>query len=309
MADQAFPLEKIPDIESTPEDFRLLERVPLTRQGVTFPVDVNPAVGDEQPLLVVDVETTGLDAQQERVIELGMVRATYSPSAQRITSIQEAHSHYEDPTRLIHALPSRSISPLITEITGIRSEDVEGHEIDDGWVAMMTEGDPLVLAHNAGFDAAFLATRFTSFDELRWGCTMGEIPWRDMGFESRGLQYLLLRMGWFYAGHRASIDCLATIWMLAERTDAFARLLDRMAQRTVVIRAFGAPFEVKDQLKANGYSWHAGDAGSNKCWWKEVPEHDLEAEQAALNELYRNGAERAGYQYRDARTRFRNPVT
>lgn len=300
MTDTTFPLDMFPTIQAAPQDFRLLQRVPLTRQDTTFPAAINVPVGDEAPLVIVDVETTGLEAETDRIIELGLVRASYSPSAKRLTTIHDAYSRYED--------PGRPIPELITRITGITDDDVAGRHIDDAWVGMMMAGDPLVLAHNAPFDCGFLEARFPAFDGQRWGCTASEIPWSELGFESRKLEYLLLKHNSFYEGHRASIDCLATAWLLALRPDGFAQLLDNVAQQTVVVRAFGAPFEVKDLLKARGYRWHPGDAGSNKCWWCEIPETSLAAEREFLDATYYQGAERAAYEFRDARRRHRNAV-
>nr|WP_290950792.1 hypothetical protein [Halomonas sp.] len=85
------------------------------------------------------------------------------------------------------------------------------------------------------------------------------------------------------------MDCSATAWLMHINEAAFAQLLTSARQRTVVIRAFGAPFDVKDTLKARGYSWHSGDKGSNKGWWTEVDANAAEEEQAFLNATYSQG--------------------
>lgn len=300
MPSNVFPVERIPEIQTYPRDFRLLQRVPLTIEGATLPYSINPPVGDEKMIVVADVETTGLDANNDRIIEIGIVRASYSPSAKRMTAILEAHSQHEDP-----GVP---IPEFISRLTGITDADVAGKHIDDAWVGMQVSDDPILLAHNAAFDRAFLDSRFPAFERQRWGCTASEIPWGDLGFEGKKLEYLLLKLGYFYEGHRAEVDCLATAWLLAERPDAFSMLLDSIEQQTVVVRAFGAPFGVKDQLKERGYRWHPGDSGSNKCWWCEVAESDLSAEREFLDETYHDGSVKASYEPRDSRARYRNPV-
>lgn len=296
-----FPTHLFPEILASPADFGLIQRIPVTQKDALFPIAINMPTGDEEPMWLVDVETTGFDSEVDRIIELGIVKATYSPSQKRITAILEVYSQYED--------PGRPIPEAITELTGITDQDVTGAQIDDDWLgSMVGTNDPLIIAHNAVFDRSFLDSRFSCLKGLRWGCTVNEIPWRELGFGSRSLEYLLLRMGWFFEGHRAGIDCLATVWMLVQQPEAFASLLDAVSRETVVVRAFGAPFDVKDRLKGRGYRWHPGDAGSNKCWWKEIPEDELSAEQAWLNEIYHNGGERAGYESRCARARHSSPV-
>lgn len=295
MQNTVFPVDKIPDIQATPDDYRLLQRIPATLADAEFPIQCAAPVGDEQPIAIIDVETTGLSASADRIIELGVVLASYSPAARRITAIVEKQSRYED--------PQRPIPPEITAITGITDDDVTGQEIDDAWVGSMLADDPLVLAHNASFDRAFVEGRFSAFGQQRWGCTANEIPWKSLGLESRKLDYLLFQHGWFFDGHRADADCMATAWLLAQRPDAFARLLDSVEQQSVTIRAHGAPFAVKDKLKERGYRWYAGTAQSKKCWWREVREADLDAEKAALDALYPGGAGKAAYEYRDARSR------
>lgn len=295
MQKSEFPTSKIPDIQAAPADYRLLQRIPATMPQATFPVECNAPVGDEQVIVIVDVETTGLRTDIDSIIELGIVRASYSPSAKRITAILDAFSRYDD--------PQRPIPSVITELTGISGEDVAGHQIDNEWVAAMVEDDPIVLAHNAAFDRAFVEARFPSCQNQRWGCTANDIPWKDFGIGSRKLDYLLLQHGWFFDGHRASVDCLATAWLLVQRPDAFAHLLDSVNQRSVTISAHGAPFAVKDKLKERGYRWYAGTSQRKKCWWREVKEPALEDEKATLDALYPRGAELAAYEYRDARTR------
>lgn len=292
-----FPLDALPAIQANPEHYRLIERIPLTREDVSFPLALNDKVGDERPFVVVDTETTGLDTTADLIIELGLVRGYYSPSAERITSISGVLSCFED--------PGKPIPEEITRITGITDDDVAGQAFDETEIARWFEGDPLVLAHNARFDRPMLERRFPAFDKCGWACTLQGVPWKDMGYESAKLEYLLYRHGYFYEGHRAGTDCLATIWLLHASQDAFSALLSSARQPTVIVHAFGAPFDVKDALKARGYRWHPGDAGANKCWWTQVKESDLEAEQDFLEATYHNGSGNAHYVKQTARTRFK----
>lgn len=287
--------ETIHAMQARPEDFRVLERVPVTRAGKVSG-RLAPDVGDEIEMVVLDTETTGLEPDQCQIIELGMVRVSYSPSAKRVSAILRVFNQFEQ--------PSGPIPELITTITGITDEMVAGKRIDDAGVAEFLSGAAMVVAHNAAFDRPFFENRFPSLANFAWACTQS-LDWRGLGFESSKLEYLLLRNGYFYEGHRASIDCLATVWLLHVQQPAFDALLHQVSSQTVIVRAFGAPYGVKDDLKARGYRWSDGTATANKHWHTEIPREALPAEQEALDVLYRNASTVAGYTYLDASVRFK----
>ncbi len=293
----AFPLDRLADIRSRPQDFRLLERIPLTQPGQSWPLALAPAVGDERNMVLLDTETTGLSAEDDAIIELGMTRLRYSPSAHRLTSVEAVLSLYED--------PGRPIPEFITGLTGITDAMVRGQHIEDAQVADFLDGTPLVVAHNAAFDRPFFENRFSALAHLPWACSASGIDWQALNFESRKLEYLLLRLGWFYDGHRATNDTLAMAWLFHRMPAALEALLVTARRTTVRVQAFGAPYGVKDVLKERGYRWHNGTDGANRHWWREIDAAALSDEQAFLDDLYRNGAQAAHYQRTTAWERFR----
>lgn len=288
-----FPIDRLSEIPERPDDFRLLERIPLSIDQ-QWPMQLAPQVGDERPIVLLDTETTGGSPRNSSMIELGMVKVLYSPSAQRLTSIQDAISLFED--------PGTPIPPFITELTGISDDMVQGHRLDQHLVAQWLEDDPLVVAHNAQFDRPFFEKHLPKLDDLTWGCSARNIKWSDLGFESRKLEYLLLRLGWFYDAHRATTDCFAMAWLFHHVPEAVAQLWENASEDTVIVRAFGAPYNVKDDLKGRGYRWQAS---GDKHWWKEIPDSKLAKEQAFLDELYHRGSKMARYDYMDARSRYK----
>lgn len=50
--------------------------------------------------------------------------------------------------------------------------------------------------------------------------------WRADGFESEKLEYLLLKNGYCYNGHRAATDCLAMVQLFAVVPNALHELLE-----------------------------------------------------------------------------------
>ena len=101
----------------------------------------------QRPLVVVDVETTGLTPWVHEVIELGAVKVVDG-------EIQEVFHHL--------VKPRRPISSATTRITGIRQEDLkDGIEAETLWREFFDFSKGAVLAaHNARFDMGFISTGY-----------------------------------------------------------------------------------------------------------------------------------------------------
>ena len=98
----------------------------------------------DTPLAVVDVETTGLDPENDRVIEIAVIQMQGGEETGRYTS-------------LVH--PGRDVPAEVTNITGLTNEDLRDappfEQIADD-VRTALEGRAFV-AYNLGFDRAFVA--------------------------------------------------------------------------------------------------------------------------------------------------------
>lgn len=234
--------------------------------------------GDEIKLVVLDTETTGLDPEVDGITELGMVEVWYSPSEGRLQSIIRKFEAYND--------PGCEISEFITEMTGITQEMVEGQNITHEDVVVWFEDDPIVVAHNAAFDRQFFERKFPELTNLRWACSKREIKWRDwFGYESDKLEYVNYKAGHFYEGHRATVDCFALINMLIKHDDIVSKLMNEVSKSSWLIRATGAPFEAKDDLKKLGFKWNPDLYG--KVWVKFVSDDEFESTRNAVREIPR----------------------
>ena len=257
--------EYIKDITKQPEDYRVLQRIPLDADKI--PIEFAKPSDTDTTVVVVDVETTGTGSD-DKVIELGMVRCRFDGNG-RLAGIDKMFDMFED--------PKEPLSPIITELTGITDEMVKGTCIDRDKVTDMLQGDPVVLAHNARFDRP----RFEKIypNDLRWRCTLNNIPWSDLGYGARSLGALLMYEGWFFDPHRAYRDCLATAWLLHCVGGSFAHLFEPF----VKIVALGNTFSIKDTLKDRGYRWN----GTDRYWWTTRPPGSSELEYLA--DLYPEG--------------------
>jgi DNA polymerase-3 subunit epsilon len=234
---------------------------------------------------VLDIETTGLDREGDRIIELAVQRFRFDAEG-RIVQVGEPRSWRED--------PGRSLDPAITALTGLTDADLAGRAIDEALATSILGTCDVIVAHNAGFDRPFVERRLPAIAGKAWACSCHDLDWRALGFEGRALSHLLLQMGWFYEAHRAEADVLALLYLIAHELADGATVLERLVaaagRSTYRVHAIDSPFDSKDRLKARGYSWNA----PMRFWWREVPSEALFAEQQWLRcEVYTGWGEPA----------------
>jgi len=187
----------------------------------------------------------------------------FDPRDGRVLRVLERFDELED--------PGFPIPPSSIEVHHITDDMVKGHVIDDAKVAQLLIGVEVVIAHNAGFDRPFVEARWPLFEELNWACSLKDIDWRQEGFGSAKLDYLLYTQGLFHEAHRAEADCWALLEILSRvlpqsQQTALLVLLEKLNQPQHKIYATGSPFETKDKLKARGYRW----SGDLRCWSRAV---------------------------------------
>ena len=297
MKQNIFPVEKVTQVLTNPENYRLLERIPENLEEARGLIGTD-IVGDEVEIIILDLETTGLDAAIDEIIEIGLVKALYSVSKKQITHVAQVGNYYEQ--------PRSPITEEITHHTGITNEMVAGHKFDIGALMQWFDNDPIVIAHNAKFDRPFFEARFNlpELKKLRWACSIADMHWLDFGFESQKLEYLLFKIGYFYNPHRALIDCLATLVLLCKIDGAFSRLLRNAAARQYTLRAIKAPYEVKDELSANNYKWNP-ESHLGKHWAKTVYEDEYDEALSHLRSLYTFNVDKIVVETTTSRERYK----
>lgn len=267
------------ELVETSSDYRVLKRL--------SPVEEYNAEDSSQKRIGIylDVETTGMDAEEDTIIEIALVPFEFNKAGQ-IFRILPAYNAFQD--------PGVAIPELITRITGITDEMVKGQSLDITKIREMLSDAAIVIAHNAKFDRGFCENLDDAFKDISWGCSIADINWNEEGLEGVKLEYLAYKYGFFYEGHRATIDCYAALHLLANTLPSsgelvLKRLLDTAREVTIRLWAVNAPFDKKDDLKARKYRWSDGSNGSKKAWYIDIPEAAYEEEKNYLNDnIYSN---------------------
>ena len=273
-------------------DYRVLRRLDVTGQ--------RPSLATSQPgrAAVIDTETTGTDFTRDKVIELAVVVFEYDRDTGEVGPVVGRYSAFED--------PGFPIPPESTAIHHITDDMVRGQRFNELALQDCLRNVQLVIAHNASFDRRFLEPRFPLFETMAFGCSQYDIPWNDVGVSSHKLEYLAYRAGFFYEGHRAEIDCLALLQVLAQPlgetgASAFKTLLGNARQESLRIWANESPFETKDILRARGYRWDPQE----RCWHKDLRAVGLPAELNWLKNAVYGGREKTvNLDVQDARGRY-----
>jgi len=164
----------------------------------------------QQPLTVVDVETTGFKPPTARVIEVSVLHASL------------ADGIYEQSTHLIN--PGVPVPAQITRFTGITQAMVDsGSPAEQIWPRYHRRLDGGVFtAHNLSFDYGFLRSELAQVG-IAWErppeaqlCTVKLSRLMLADLPSRSLPRLVAHFGWAVDGsHRAEADTLAC-WYLAK---------------------------------------------------------------------------------------------
>ncbi|SOY62437.1 DNA polymerase III, epsilon subunit + GIY-YIG endonuclease (modular protein) [Cupriavidus taiwanensis] len=180
-----------------------------------------------RPIVFVDLETTGADAQRDRITEIGVVEVGPDGIVEWETLLD----------------PGMSIPPFIQRMTGISDDMVRGQPSFESLAESLAERlqGRLFVAHNARFDYGFLKNAFrragVTFraDVL---CTVRLSRSLFPSVERHGLDALIARFGLLPKGrHRALADA-ELLWQFWQKIHAtYSVELVEAAVRTLVRRA------------------------------------------------------------------------
>jgi DNA polymerase-3 subunit epsilon len=236
-------------------------------------------------LLILDVETGGLDPATDPVVEIAA--ALFDVGTRSVLwSYGSLLPGDANDCSVING-----ISPFMLEHVRAIAEANPGEEgFEPGWdpvdpirrIIEVATAQPyarlVAAAHHAEFDRPFVERLFSGplhrvgGGALPWICTERDIEWRAASAKSRVLAHLCADYGVpVMRRHRAAGDVAMLCALLAELADLDVQVARALKPRGI-FRGLQR-FEDNDLAKAAGFRWDADgkDCGRPKTWWRVYP--------------------------------------
>lgn len=217
-----------------------------------------------QTLCLFDCESTGLDRDKDRVLEVGYV--LWSVEHRCILEVFSGLLHAEaNPAEAVNGIPPAALADLPTDD-------------DDVWTMARTAANnaDAIGAHQADFDRAFCGSRLP--DDTPWICTREDMRWPKAGTATSLVATALAHGVAVTSAHRAIHDCLLLARLFEHCFTAYPDMGERLEAalahaRLPKVRLVSlAPYEERDVVKANGFKWDPG----RREWWRLMAVQDAE---------------------------------
>ncbi|MEM9566999.1 MAG: 3'-5' exonuclease [Cyanobacteria bacterium P01_E01_bin.34] len=217
-------------------------------------------------VLIIDTETTGLDPQRDRVIELGAILYSidHNSTLHQLSVLLPTDCNPQEKLNGISAAASQAISnPLLHQSLAIFGQ-------------MVAESD-YAIAHNADFDRQWFngqhLPQLTKDNQpLPWLCTMSDFRWPLAAKQGCSLVNLALDYGiGVNAAHRALTDC-QLIAMLFDRVTNLPALVALASQPKYLYRA-NVSYDNRSLAKEAGFRWNS----KAKIWSRKLGEQEIDA--------------------------------
>lgn len=161
----------------------------------------------DRSLAIVDLETTGMSAHRNRVIEIAIIRVEGNKIVDKFASCIN---------------PQMPIPSFITHLTGISNSDVENAPIFNEVkhkVKKILKGATFV-AHNVWFDYSFIKEEFHRVEipfESKRCCTVRLSRRLYPQYKSHSLKSLIERHGFGYENRHRAYDDAFVVWQFLKK--------------------------------------------------------------------------------------------
>ena len=236
--------------ETQPEPIAASLEIPAMPASATVP----------QRLLIIDTETTGLDPQTDRCIEVG---ALLFDVAHRSVLSQVS---FLLPCQHNAAKAVNGIEASLTQ---------QPHPWRQGlqWFEALVDAADLVVAHNAAFDRQWFGIDPLPPIHKPWLCTMEDIRWpadRQLRPNPSVRDLALAYAVPVWAAHRALTDCIYLAQVL-ERCSDLEQLLEQGLEPRRLYRARLSYVE-RHQAREAGFRWNQPVSGA---WSRKLSDREV----------------------------------
>lgn len=214
--------------------------------------------------LIVDTETTGLDPETDRVIEIAAILYSVEnrTTLAQFSTLLPGEGNAAERVNRIQPSALAEMAVIKPNLAG--AADV---------LKSLRRCADVVVCHNVEFDQQWFRNEW---HELPWVCTAFDFAWPAASREAGSLIHLALEHGiGVSAAHRALTDC-QLIASLFDRMHLFGCDLQAMFARAMRPKAIFQslqPFAENGVAKAAGFKWH----DETKRWTRRMAIEDAAA--------------------------------
>jgi DNA polymerase III subunit epsilon len=208
-------------------------------------------------ICILDTETTGLDANKGKVLEIAAV--LYNIQSRSIITQASTLCYAEEN-------PAFDINRIAVESLKKTPPKIEGAAL--GLIADMMSASDALIAHNAEFDKKFINTivnlQLISRSK-KWICTRNDVTWPIRKGISLNLVSICVDLGVpVINAHRALADCHLILGAL-ECLEDIQYFLDKSGIGRITYHA-EITFSERQLAKDNGFTWD----NLKKVWHKQL---------------------------------------
>ncbi|MEM8637911.1 MAG: 3'-5' exonuclease [Cyanobacteria bacterium P01_G01_bin.54] len=223
-------------------------------------------------LLIVDLETTGLDPQRHQPIELGAIfySVEHACTLQQLSTLFPAG---QNPAQAVNHISADASCEVLDDC-------LEMVNLFQQWV----ERADYLVAHNAAFDRQWFGQKPLPAIAKPWLCTYEDFLWPENPKPSNLITTALNHGIGVSQAHRALTDCqlIATLFDRVEyhQPGQLAQLVEQAIARSTELQVYviaQVSKAEKDLAKQRGFRW---ERYLSKKWAKKMRLSDLEQEKA-----------------------------
>lgn len=221
-------------------------------------------------VLIIDTETTGLDASTGQVIEIGAIEYSvkHQSSIRQFSTLLPAESN---PAEHINRIKPK----ILMEITA--EQAAEGISV----ITQMARRAELIVAHNAEFDKKWfgpsnkgqsLIPTLLNFrgEPLSWVCTCSDFEWpRQIRSGQSLLELAVAHDIGVFGTHRALTDC-QLISALFDRMENLQAMFEKALRPKPLVKAL-VTYEKREQAKQAGFKW----SPERRRWERRMAVEDI----------------------------------
>jgi DNA polymerase-3 subunit epsilon len=195
-------------------------------------------------ILIIDTETTGINPEEDQIIEIGAVlySVTYKTILMQLSTLLPVIEN-----------KAEHINKISADAT---FDDSVKEQMLIPALEMMICSAGALVAHNADFDKSFLLKlNLMYLKDKPWVCTLSDVEWPMP--QCNGARLIDLAIAHevpVVSAHRALTDCLLLASIFDKQSDLYD-LLDKAGRPKDIYRA-NISFEEKDKARDAGFNWN-----------------------------------------------------